>query len=87
MTDIDPDARVWISTGFSGDDCEKCLHVDPECRNLGHAKAVVEKRRAMYGPDQRVCSICTGEYEGHTNSGRTEAYEFLKDAKPDEVSL
>jgi len=85
--DIAPDAPVWISTGFSGDNCEKCLHVDPECRNLSEAKTVVEKRREMYTADQRVCSICTGQYEGHTKTGRTEAYELLKNADPEEVSL
>jgi len=41
----------------------------------------------MYAADQRVCSICTGEYEGHTKAGRTEAYELLKNADPDEVPL
>lgn len=77
---IAPDESVWIATGFSGDDCEKCLHVDPECRNLSHAKSVVEKQRSMYADDQRVCEICTGQYQPHTDASRSAAYLALKEA-------
>ena len=83
---IDPDARVWVATGFSGSNCEKCLHLDPECRNLTEARDVVAKRRRMYPADQRVCEICTGAYEPSTDTGRSEAYELLAAADPDEVS-
>lgn len=77
MTEIDPDARVWVAAGISGH-MAKCLHVEPGCRNLQNAHNIVEKRRRMYHADQPICEICSGAYDGHGECGRSEAYEILQ---------
>jgi hypothetical protein len=81
--EIDADAPVWISTGFSGDTSAKCLRVDPDCRQLGSAKQVAKKTRRMYPADQRVCDICTGRYEPHGDYGRSDAYLALTEGTDD----
>lgn len=78
--EIAPDDTVWVSSKFGGTaTSEKCLHVDPDCRALSRAANVLEKQRSMYAADQPVCDICTGEYQGHSNASRSEAYQILKE--------
>jgi hypothetical protein len=83
MSEIAPDATVWVAGKYSGNNAEKTLHTSRDCRALQNADSVLEKQRGMYHPDQRVCQICTGAYEPTTDTGRSQAYLAAKEVGND----